>query len=377
MAEGGFMRERRPLRGSLLCLALVSTLPAACGDGPQAAGSQAGGGFLYVLHRGSSTEPGRLSSYGIDRATGGLNAISGSPYALGHGVTALTVDPSGRFVYACSMEGKLWAFRSEAGSLTPLPGSPFSAGADLESVVVTPSGRFLYVADAAAEVIRGFLIDPASGVPARLPGSAFRAANNVAHLGIDAAERFLYATASDERGLLLGYVLDAANGSLTGFKGPEIPGQWFPSLSLPPGGRFLYAWSSDRPNVAGYAIDGLSGQLASLQGSPFAVSPLLQLAWAPAGRLALGLHSDSLSTSTVDPATGALQWLGASVPTPGSSSEAVALDPLGRFAYVADSAANTIAIFSLDSSSGRLTFERSAPTSPRPFVLAVSGAPAP
>jgi 6-phosphogluconolactonase (cycloisomerase 2 family) len=134
----------------------------------------------------------------------------------------------------------------------------------------------------------------------------------------------------------------------------------------------LYAWSSDRPNVAGYAIDGLSGQLASLQGSPFAVSPLLQLAWTSSGRLAIGLHTDSLSASTVDPATGALQWLGTSVPTPGSASEAITLSPDGRFAYVADSAASAIGVFALDPASGRLTFARSVSTTPRPFALAVS-----
>src|SRR5262245_66222557 len=105
------MRERQLLKGSLLCLALISTIPAGCGDGEPGTAPEPGG-FLYVLHRGSSSEPGQLSSYGIDRGSGGLSVLAAPPTRLGHGLTALTVAPSGRFVFACSMESQLWAFRS-------------------------------------------------------------------------------------------------------------------------------------------------------------------------------------------------------------------------------------------------------------------------
>jgi len=357
------MRERLLLKGSLLCLCLTSVLPAAWGA------NQSMAGYLYVAHRGHEPVPGQLSSYRIS-ATGGLSLV-GSPQDLGKGLTALAVDPSGRFVYVCSMAGKLWGFRSDAGVLTPLPGSPYSIDGDQESLAIAPSGRFLYMADSAIEIIRGFTLDPASGVPTQFEGKSARAANNVAHLVIDRSGRYLYATATDTSSAVLSYTIDPVSGSLTAFAEPAIPGGWFPTLSLSPDGRFLYAWS-DLPDITGYAIDAGSGRLTEVAGSPFAASPLSRLAWSSAASEAVALHDDSLSTLAADTTTGALQWLGSSVSTPGSASEDVVLGPDSRFVYVADSAASTIAMFSLDAASGRLAFVRSFPTAPRPFLLSAS-----
>ena len=64
--------------------------------------------FLYVANPSASNPPpyastiGNISGFNIDSDTGALTPMLGSPFTAttGNGPTAITVDPSGRFVYA-------------------------------------------------------------------------------------------------------------------------------------------------------------------------------------------------------------------------------------------------------------------------------------
>src|SRR5215813_13586826 len=64
--------------------------------------------------------------------------------------------------------------------------------------------------------------------------------------------------------------------------------------------------------------------------------------------------SNTISTYAIDPATGRLTSK-ATVPTGGTFSRVIALDPSGHFAYVANDASNDISTFAIDSATGGLT----------------------
>lgn len=75
-------------------------------------------------------------------------------------------------------------------------------------------------------------------------------------------------------------------------------------------------------------------------------------------RFAYAVHSngDSVSGYTVDPTTGKLATMGSGTPwTTGSTPVCIAVDPLVRYAYVANSGSDNLSIFSIGDPSGVLT----------------------
>jgi 6-phosphogluconolactonase len=79
-----------------------------------------------------------VSGYSID-ANGGLTPVAGSPFPAGVSPAAITVDPSGVFVYVTDYDlNNISAFSiSSTGSLNPVPGSPFGpTGFEPSSIVV-------------------------------------------------------------------------------------------------------------------------------------------------------------------------------------------------------------------------------------------------
>jgi len=110
--------------GSMSPLAMAVAAPRGSGHGREE--DDAGGGFLYVS-RGDSM----IWGYKIDRTTGALTGISGSPWGDGNLSLAISVDCTGKFLYAADYyAGSVSAFRIErrTGALTSVEGSPFPAG---------------------------------------------------------------------------------------------------------------------------------------------------------------------------------------------------------------------------------------------------------
>ncbi|MBI1747643.1 MAG: beta-propeller fold lactonase family protein, partial [Acidobacteria bacterium] len=61
------------------------------------------------------------------------------------------------------------------GALRPVDGSPFPAGTNPESVTVDPTGQFAYVANAGANNVSAYTIDPDTGALTQIAGSPFPA----------------------------------------------------------------------------------------------------------------------------------------------------------------------------------------------------------
>ena len=98
---------------------------------------------LYVT--GST---GGVSAFTIGSG-GGLEAVSGSPFAAAGIPQGLAVTPDGKHLYvAASQTGALRAYDIESdGALSPVSGSPFPTGEAANNVTITPDGRYAYVAN--------------------------------------------------------------------------------------------------------------------------------------------------------------------------------------------------------------------------------------
>jgi 6-phosphogluconolactonase (cycloisomerase 2 family) len=78
----------------------------------------------------------------------------------------LTLDASGKFLYVgntVSNDISAYIVDKKTGSLMPVPGSPFPAGNVPFGLAVGPSDRFLYVSNLASKDIFVFAIDDETG----------------------------------------------------------------------------------------------------------------------------------------------------------------------------------------------------------------------
>src|SRR5260370_29043978 len=93
-----------------------------------------------------------VSGYTIDRISGALSAISGSPFPVGGNPSHLTVDSTGQRLYvADSGRNEVFAYNVDPliGSLTGAVGSPFLTCLVPFSVAVDPSLLFIPVVNQA------------------------------------------------------------------------------------------------------------------------------------------------------------------------------------------------------------------------------------
>jgi 6-phosphogluconolactonase (cycloisomerase 2 family) len=164
-------------------LTYVPNAPAASGAGAIGLAVDSSGRYLYVANASAANQGvptvGNVSGFNIDQNTGALTPILGSPFTVsqGNGPTAVTVDPSGRFVYAVTSgtSYSVWCFAINAsnGQLTPVTNSPFSVTGGGLFALIDPSGNYLYVGSSTSSGVAGFTYDPSTGAPTAISGSPF------------------------------------------------------------------------------------------------------------------------------------------------------------------------------------------------------------
>ena len=223
-----------PLTGSLTATSQGSV---AAHTGPVDIGSDHWGNHLYVVNEASND----LNAYTINRSSGNLTQVPGSPFKLpgvGHRVS---VHPAGHFVYATSSPSSsstdISAFAVQSdGSLKAVPGSPFAIGSGTSgAITIDSTGKYLYTAAASSGnrgAVAAFIIDQTNGALTPVPGSPF---------------------------------LTPTYAGCTQFCSVE------PSdLQTDASGRFLYGAQNIQDSIVGFKIDTTTGSLANLPGSPYA-----------------------------------------------------------------------------------------------------------
>src|SRR5437899_3039922 len=140
--------------------------------------------FLYVANPAASNPPpssttGNVSGFNIDPSSGALSPIQGSPFTAtnGKGPSAVTVDPSGRFVYASTPGSSfsIWCFAITPtnGQLVAVTNSPFSLTAGGLFALIDPTGNRLFIGSQDSNGIAGYTYDPSTGAPTAITGSPF------------------------------------------------------------------------------------------------------------------------------------------------------------------------------------------------------------
>ncbi len=81
---------------------------------------------------------------------GALTPVTGTPFAAGSGTFAVTLDPTGTYVYAANRtDGTISGYTIVPGtttaalSLTPLSGSPYASGTGVQALGMDSTGKYL------------------------------------------------------------------------------------------------------------------------------------------------------------------------------------------------------------------------------------------
>jgi len=292
-----------------------------------------------------------VTTFTVDESSGDLSSEPSPPVA-GPSPSGLTLDRTGRFLYAPdALAGTIAMFRVESGSpfLTALGASP-TGQSELGALAIDPSSRFVAAASPTGGGVTSFVID--QGPLAFVEGDLIPATppfrptgEQPTALAFDRTGRFLFVghagTGPGSR-TIDHFVLDPATGALLdpASPAPTPVNGLATDLLVHPDGRTLYvalttvvggtaaAWSLD-------PIDGTRTQILPVQPTG---EVSRRGALDPSGRfLAIACGSSSgpgdVAVLSIDPATGAL---GAAVlSSAGLDPRAVAFDPGGERLYVA------------------------------------------
>jgi 6-phosphogluconolactonase (cycloisomerase 2 family) len=349
---------------------------AAGGTAPFAAIVHPSGSFVYTVNQGSSGDPGTLSVFRIDSASGVLNVTQGSPWvANARQPCTIAFDPSGGFAYIpSSQDNTVAAFSINLSTGAPNPvGIPLATGQKPVAASVDPSGQFLYVVNYGSSNISGYSIN-AVGALFNIPGSPWPTGGTSPQaINIDPTGRFAYVTNSGSKNISV-FKINATGGLALQGSPLAITGTPI-AISMDPSGKLLRVDSIAPDMIFTYAVDGQSGALTPLSSvlarRPSGVSIAMSLGTArvsfePRFAYMMSSTSNAVSAYTIDATTGALTANASGPVATGAGPLSVAVDLQGRFAVVANTNSSNLSVFKIDAGTGSL-----APVTGSPFTAAL------
>jgi 6-phosphogluconolactonase len=202
--------------------------------------------YVYVVDQ---EKPANSSPFGVvlgflqDQNTGALTptpgtvitTVAGKTVATGYGAgttpSAITEDPSSRFVYVTDeATNQLYGnLVGSGGALVAMTNGPFNTGQFPVGLTIDPRGKYLYVANYSSQSIGAYVIDTATGTPVGSVGSATTAVPaGPTCVTVDPALGIYLYSSNNLDNSVSGLQLNPHNGGLT-----QVQNTPFPSSGLP------------------------------------------------------------------------------------------------------------------------------------------------
>ena len=313
--------------------------------------------FAYLTNSNSNT----ILALAVDESTGGLLQNS-APVATGANPVAFTLSPTGRYAVAVNQgDASVSSFLVNATSgLLVSGGASVATGAGSMplAAAVDPSNSFVYVANSGNATLSGFAINSTTGALKCIGGSAPPCAAAASTGTTPSALAF-----ATQSGISYLYVANAGSNTVSGYQ-LQLPSGGLSAIASVGTGSvptaiavtstavpFVYVVNSGDGTVSGYSVN--SGNLLSSGAaiSTGGAAPTA-IAIAPTGQYAYVTNSGSNTVAAFSIGSGgALTSLGAPVAT-GNTPKSVSVvatpaSPSGAFLYVANSADNSVSIYSI------------------------------
>ena len=204
--------------------------------------------------------------------------------------TGVTVLASGNAVYATAYDlsaynpggtttstatpGWVFGFATgSGGALTPTPGSPYNAGVKPSALTADPTNRFVYVTDFASNQLIGYGIYTGYTL-SYLVNGPYKSGGEPAAVAIDPRGKFMYVSNSLDS-TVTAYVIDLPTGTpstavnTTGSQTNTTDTQPVAVAVDPALGRFVYTANYLGNSVSGFQLNPTSGALKQTQATPY------------------------------------------------------------------------------------------------------------
>jgi len=305
-----------------------------------------GSAFVFTANAGGNN----ISGFSND-STGSLTAVPGSPFSSPGQPFGLAATPNNAFLYVSSFQNAQvtgFSINPTTGTLTPLACPAATTGPQPLKIAINPAGTLLFTANQAGSV-SGFAISTTSGC---LTAISTTTTDSVARgLTIDGTGQFLYVVTG---GGGIDLFTINTNGTLTrqaigGFDsttGTMLAVKAVPNLNV-----LIATDGGSTNNLRTFIINTTTGALTPIVVTVAGSSPANPSAIAvnlPANATTPPFYvantaSNNLTVNTIaaDGTSGA-----SSVTVPASIGPVdLAVDPTGRFLYVANNGASTVTVF--------------------------------
>jgi 6-phosphogluconolactonase len=250
-----------------------------------------------------------------------------------------------------------------------------SGGEGPAHVLVDASGRFVLVANYNGGNFSVLSIEAGGGLGARLAGAEHGDGARAHQVVLDPSNRFLFVP-NKGRSDVSQYRFDAQTGSITPSMPAELdlaPGAGSRHLAFHPTLPLAYVINELDDTVTAASFAESSGTLTAIQtvstlpdGANGGQNTGAEIQVAPSGRFVYGSNRghDSIVIYSVDASTGRLALVGHQE-TGGDTPRSFHVDPSGRLLLVANQGSDEVVSFRVDADTGRLTqLERTSVPSP-------------
>ena len=328
------MKSLAKLTKGVIIVAMTTLI----GSAPVLAGT-----FVYV----SNADDGDIGVYSVqnDRS---LNP--GEHAKAANVVMPMTVSPDRRFLYAAARSKPysvfVYAMDSNTGALKPLSVSPLAES--FPYISLDKTGRYLFGASYGSNLISVNAVGE-DGRVAHEPLQVIPVGRNAHSIRTDESNKFAFVCTlgSDE---IFQFTFDSKTGHLAS----NTPAVFLTKPALGPrhfitssDNKFVYVLSELTGTVTTFSLNsdtGLLTEVSSASGLP------------PESKLVPGAPRGPVGTRNTDNDIWAAD---------------LHLTPNGKFLYMTERTSNSLATFSVDGASGKLTFLGSAPTEKQPRGFAI------
>ena len=298
--------------------------------------------------------------------------MTGSPFTVGTSPAAIALNPVFTHLYVANSgvdSVAAYSINTTTGELLALAGSPYTTGVGTapRELAVDPQGRFVYAANESDDTVAVFAVDAVTGVLTRVDQDAVTvgtqnkpagdAPNSVA---VHRGGTYLYVSNAGNN-TLSAYTVNTVTGLLTSTGAPLATAADPRGLRADPSGNYLFLASESGRTLGGYRVNSANGTLTALGVTRTREQPVALAFSQASGALApqatqayaINALNSELRVYSVNASTGALTWQ--SSRSTGSSPGSVAVDPFGRFAYVVKTTDYSLRGYSINATSGALT----------------------
>ncbi|HYP74617.1 MAG TPA: lactonase family protein [Polyangiaceae bacterium] len=363
---------------------------AAAGPGsagaPSAAGTGSGAGGANVIptvpyvYVGSTN--GQISIFTLDAALGKLTLVKS--VAAGNYPSYLAFDPMFAHLYAVNEpDGKVACFAvdSKTGDLTFL-NRVDSGGAGPAFLSVDHSGKYLLVANYEAGTTR---VSPLRADGSVGPPSDDKSPGKNSHMIVtDPGNQFAFVV-NKGSDTISQYAFNPATGTLSPNDVPSVvtpAGSGPRHLAFHPNGKFAYLIAENADTLSAYAYDPKLGRLTFLEskstlpaGENGDSNTCAEVVVAPSGKFVYGSNRghDSIARFSIDTATGKLTFID-TTPSGGNVPRSFTISRDGELMLVANESGN-VTSFSVDTKTGALTTLLSLNVPQKPQFVGIADLP--